>query len=92
MQAALRVQTTILPGHRLEIAAPELPEGATVEVLVVWSAEPSPRRQSMLDFLAPLPPGPLLFPTPEEANQSIQHGSVDAAGFGEQATAPRRRW
>jgi hypothetical protein len=27
MQTALRMETTALPGHRLEISAPELPEG-----------------------------------------------------------------
>jgi hypothetical protein len=71
MQSALRMETTVLPGHRLEINAPELPEGATVEVIVVLPA-PSPKRQSMLEFLATLPPGPLLFKTPEEANRYLQ--------------------
>src|SRR5947199_7807 len=31
MQAALRLKTTALPGHRLEVATPELPEGLKVE-------------------------------------------------------------
>jgi hypothetical protein len=35
MQAALRVETTVLPGHRLEVSAPELPEGVKVEVIVL---------------------------------------------------------
>ena len=35
MQTALRMETTVLPGHRLEVSAPELPEGAKVEVIVV---------------------------------------------------------
>jgi hypothetical protein len=35
MQTALRVQTTILPGHRIDISAPDLPEGAKVEVSVI---------------------------------------------------------
>jgi hypothetical protein len=72
MQPALRLETTVLPGHRLEISSPELPEGAKVEVIVVLPVTPSPRRQSMLEFLATLPPGLLLFPTPEEANRYIQ--------------------
>jgi hypothetical protein len=72
MQAALRMETTVLPGHRLEITAPELPEGAKVEVIVVLPAAPATGRQSMLEFLATLPPGPLLFETPEEANRYIQ--------------------
>jgi hypothetical protein len=72
MQSALRIETTILPGHRLEISAPELPEGAKVEVIVVLPEKPQPRRMSMLEFLAKLPPGPLLFKTPEEANRYLQ--------------------
>jgi hypothetical protein len=72
MQSALRLEATVLPGHRLEISAPELPEGAKVEVIVVLPAAPAPRRQSMLEFLATLPPGPLLFKTPQEANRYIQ--------------------
>jgi hypothetical protein len=72
MQTALRLETTVLPGHRLEISAPELPEGARVEVIVVLPAEPPRQHQSMLDLLATLPPGPLLFKTPEEVNRYLQ--------------------
>jgi hypothetical protein len=72
MQTALRLETTILPGHRLEISDPELPEGAKVEVIVVLPEKPAPARRSMLEFLKTLPPGPLLFQTPEEANRYIQ--------------------
>ena len=72
MQTALRMETIVLPGHRLEISAPELPEGARVEVIVVLPAAPPPQRRSMLDLLAALPPGPLLFKTPEEANRYLQ--------------------
>ena len=72
MQTALRLETTVLPGHRLEISALELPEGATVEVIVVLPETPPRPRQSMLEFLAALPLGPLLFKTPEEANRYLQ--------------------
>jgi hypothetical protein len=72
MQPALRIETTILPGHRLEISDPQLPEGATVEVIVVLPEKPFQPRQSMLEFLKTLPPGPLLFPTPEDTNRYIQ--------------------
>lgn len=72
MQTALRIETTILPGHRLEISDPQLPEGATVEVIVVLPEKPVPARRSMLEFLATLPPGPLLFKTPEDANRYVQ--------------------
>lgn len=72
MQSALRMETTVLPGHRLEISAPELPEGAKVEVIVVLPEQPIRPRLSMLEFLATLPPGPLLFKTPEEADQYLR--------------------
>ena len=72
MQTALRMETTILPGHRLEISSPDLPEGATVEVIVVLPEALPPRRVSMLEFLKTLPPGPLVFKTPEEVNRYMQ--------------------
>ena len=72
MQTALRMETTVLPGHRLEISAPELPEGATVEVIVVLPEPPQKKAISMLEFLESLPPGPLLFQTPEEADRYIK--------------------
>jgi hypothetical protein len=72
MQTALRMETTVLPGHRLELSAPELPEGAKVEVIIVLPETLPPPRRSMLEFLATLPPGPLLFKTPEEANRYLQ--------------------
>jgi hypothetical protein len=72
MQTALRLETTVLPGHRLEVSAPELPEGATVEVIVVLPAQPVSPHRSMLELLAALPPGPLLFKTPEEANRYVR--------------------
>ena len=76
MQAALRRETTILPGHRIEITAPELPEGARVEVIVVLPEQPQRPRMSMLEFLGTLPPGPLLFKTPGEANRYLQEEKV----------------
>ena len=72
MQTALRMETTVLPGHRLEISAPELPEGARVEVIVVLPEEPQPRRLSMLEFLESLPPGPRAFPTWDEYERHLR--------------------
>lgn len=43
MQNALRLTTHVLPEHRLEIAAPELPGGETVEVFVVMPDAAAPR-------------------------------------------------
>ena len=74
MQVALRIETTVLRGHRLEICAPELPEGAKVEVIVVLQEKPEPRRMSMLEFLETLPPGPSprCFSTWEEYERHLQ--------------------
>jgi hypothetical protein len=72
MQAALRLETTVLPGHRLEISAPELPEGVKVEVIVVLPAKPEPQFGSALEFLETLPPGPRAFKTWEEYEQHLR--------------------
>lgn len=72
MQAALRLETTVLPGHRLEISVPELSEGTKVEVIVVLPEKPQPHRISMLEFVESLPPGPRAFPTWEEYEEHLQ--------------------
>jgi hypothetical protein len=72
MQPALRLETTVLPGHRLEITAPELPEGVKVEVIVVLPEKPKPQFDSALEFLKSLPPGPRAFPTWEEYERHLQ--------------------
>ena len=51
MQTALRMETTVLPGHRLEVTVRKLPEGAKVEVIVVLHEQPKPHRISMLEFV-----------------------------------------
>ena len=47
-----------------------LPEGARVEVILAEQAKP--RRLSMLEFLATLPPGPRAFETWEEYEQHLR--------------------
>jgi hypothetical protein len=74
MQTALRLETTILPGHRLEVCAPELPEGVKIEVIVVMPPAPSKPRMSMLEFLETLPPGPRAFKTWEEYEKHLREG------------------
>ena len=72
MQTAIRLETTILPGHRLEVSAPELPEGARVEVIVVFLEKPQPSFSSALEFLESLPAGPRAFKTWEEYERHLQ--------------------
>ncbi len=71
MQSALRLETTVLPGHRLEVSDPGLPEGAKVEVIVVLPEKPA-HLGSMLDLVESLPPGPRAFPTWEEYEKFLQ--------------------
>jgi hypothetical protein len=72
MQTALRLETTILPGHRLEVIAPELPDGVKVEVIVVLPGKPQPQFGSALEFLESLPTGPRAFKTWEEYEQHLR--------------------
>jgi hypothetical protein len=72
MQTTLHIETTVLPGHRLEVSDPQLPDGAKVEVIVVLPEKPEPSRISMLEFLESLPPGPRAFPTWEEYERHLQ--------------------
>jgi hypothetical protein len=72
MQPALRLETTVLPGHRLEVSAPELPEGARVEVIVVLPERPEHQFGSALEFLESLPPGPRAFKTWEEYERHLR--------------------
>ncbi len=76
MQTALKITTHILPGHRLEIVAPELAEGQPVEVFVVAS-EPAPApkaegRTSIWELIQTLPPGPHSASTWEEIERNLQ--------------------
>lgn len=76
MQAALRLTARVLPGHRLEIESPELPEGEDVEVFVITEkpaqAEPRVATPTLMEFLASLPPGPRSAPTWEEIERTLQ--------------------
>ena len=77
MQAALRVTTRVLPGHRVEIVAPELTDGEAVEVFVVmpnisYTVAPARSAPSLMEFLDSLPPGPQSAPTWEEIERNLQ--------------------
>lgn len=63
MSTTLHLETTILPGHRLEISDPGLPEGATVAVTVQVPDPVAQPRLSMIEFLTSLPAGPRAAPT-----------------------------
>lgn len=55
MARAYRLMTTVQPGHRIEITAPDVEVGRRVEVIVREEAPAQAPRQSMLAFLDSLP-------------------------------------
>lgn len=67
MSQPIYLQSTILPGHRLELTSPDFPEGARVEVTVVVTAESNKTTKSIFDIV---PPG--LYRTAEEIDRYIQ--------------------
>jgi hypothetical protein len=70
MTMPLQLQTTILPGHRIEIQAPELPEARTATVVVFVDDSPLPKRR-LRDILADYPGGQL-FRSAEELDDYLR--------------------
>ncbi|MCX6360408.1 MAG: hypothetical protein NT029_11390 [Armatimonadetes bacterium] len=59
MVVALRRTATVLPGSRIEVTAPELPEGAVVELIVLrdllGAPSAAPSAPSVVDYIESLP-------------------------------------
>ncbi len=59
MVVALRRTATVLKGSRIEVTAPELPEGAVVELIVLRDLSAAPPiaagAPSVLDYIGSLP-------------------------------------
>jgi hypothetical protein len=53
---AIHLQTTILPGHRIEVVVPELPEGQKATLFVVLE-EPKPAKKRLSEILGDYPGG-----------------------------------
>jgi hypothetical protein len=70
VSVALRVTTTVQPGHKIEITAPELPEGSTATVLVMTNGLPVAKR-SFRAVLADYPAAPS-FQSAEEADRYLR--------------------
>jgi hypothetical protein len=76
MQTAYYTTTTVLPGSRIEISAPELTEGQEVQVIVVSRAQAETTAQrrrtgpSALDIIEAYK-GPGVFATAEDVDRHI---------------------
>ena len=72
MQSVLNLEAIVLPGHRLEVSTPDLPEGTRVRVIVLAPPDPALAHRSALDFLNSLPAGPRACATWEEYETSLE--------------------
>jgi hypothetical protein len=70
MPLTLQFQTIVLPGSRIEVQSPELPEGRPATVMIVVEDEPIPRRR-LSEVLAGYPGGQL-FRSAEEVDAYIR--------------------
>ncbi len=71
MTTAVHIKTTILPGGKIEISAPELPPGKRANVFVVIEEEEQVERRHVLDMISTFP-GHRLFQTAEEVDAYIR--------------------
>jgi hypothetical protein len=70
MRDTLQIETTVLPGHRIEIHAPELPEGQAATVFIVLR-DASPAKRPLRDVLGDYPGGKL-FKTGDEVDAFLR--------------------
>ncbi len=66
-----KLTTTIQPGGRIEVSAPDLPVGQQVEVTIEVSGRRGAARRSVLDVLDAYPGG-LLFKTAAEVDNYLR--------------------
>jgi hypothetical protein len=67
----LELKTRVLPGGRIEVQAPGLPEGREVTVNIVLESDPLPEKKSLLENLAGYEGG-RLFKTAAEVDAYIK--------------------
>ena len=78
IQTAIRLTARVLPGKRVEFTAPELTEGADVDIFVALPQEiappaaPDKQYVSALDFIASLPPSTLTAADWERIERELQ--------------------
>ena len=51
MAAALKLKSLVLPGNRVEFIAPELPEGAEIDITISVCEPPRRTSRSVLDII-----------------------------------------
>jgi len=71
-KTALQLTAKVLPGNRIVISSPELREGQDVDVILLLPERQESPRESIVQFLDSLPPGPRSYATWEEFEQAFQ--------------------
>ena len=71
MSLVIQVKTTVLPGRRIEVGAPELPEGRGVTVLILVDDEERTPKRKLSAVLASYPGG-RLFRTAQEVDNYLR--------------------
>ena len=72
MSAALHIKTRVLPGHKIEIASPDLPEGELVEVTVTAAERPRPIWETAAEIGAAVP-DEAWATLPPDASRQVDH-------------------
>lgn len=72
MRSAVQMQTTVLAGSRIELSAPELPEGQRVDVIVLWRDAEARHRHSIRMIAKSLPPSSRSYESWEEFEQCFR--------------------
>jgi hypothetical protein len=71
MQSAIKVTAVVQPGGKIEVTAPELESGGTVEIIILGPEKNRVAKRSALDILAEAP-GHRLFKTTEEVDSYMR--------------------
>lgn len=71
MSVTIHINTMVLPGHRIEVASPELPQGRPAAVTVTVEDEERAPKRTIDEILAGYP-GPFSFHTAEEVDAYLR--------------------
>lgn len=71
MQPAIKVTAVVQPGGKIEVTAPELESGDTVEIIILGPEKGRATKRSALDILAEAP-GHRLFKTADEVDSYVR--------------------
>lgn len=71
MQSEIHLKTTVLPGSRIEITTPGLPEGLSVDITLHYDARPA-KPGGVVALLDSLPSGPRSASSWEELDRGLQ--------------------